>query len=215
MSKRIATVTKRVERAANVSDRRAIDELLKAYPGSRIASFERKGNKFIAQIAVPQRKTAFPGDSVDPALDVPEAPDAPLDMPADDPMLDDGGVSVEDRLTQIETLVQQIADAVGVVEDPLAETDDAVDEVPLEDDADAEPIAAEDAEPKMAKHEHFDRVASRESFQLEHEAAAGLDAVDIIREATAAFPGFRVAKLDTATKAADGIAIIDMVKKQG
>lgn len=198
-------VTKRVERAANVPERQAIDELLKRYPNSRLASFERKGKAYVAQIKVSEFIEEAPAE--DPMLD---APVDPLDDFADE--LDEpAGDPVEAQLAELTDLVHQIADAVGVSEDPLDGVD-VVEEVPLEDDLDAEPVPAEDSDPKFARHADYQKVASRASFRLEREDAGALSNVDLVREATSQFPGFRVAKLDRRAKASDGIAVIDMVR---
>jgi hypothetical protein len=213
MSKRRRTakpaVTKRVERAATVSERVAIDELLKAYPGARLASFTREGKVYVAQIRVAAPDFP-PAPAKDPLLDAP--------APADDFGADLGddlaeADPLEAQVAELTDLVRQIADAVGVTdEDPLGDADGEVEEIPLDDDAEAEAIPAEDSDPKFAKHQDYAKVASRSAFQLEREDASALSNVALIREATSQFPGFRVAKLDRMAKADEGTAVIDMVR---
>ena len=228
--------TQRVERTASVSEAQARKELRAAFPKYKISKFERRDDMYFATL----RMAEFPpplkdeGDGSKPLdltgdqptdMDSLE-PDGDYDDSGDDLDLDeDGGKDKEDKIMD---MLDKIMDHLGIKGDgdedgemgeaegldlPDVGAPPAGEPMPPEGGSELPAPVQPPSKPDMGgafSHVLQRKVGSRRSFTARRKDAGNISNNQIIAEAVAGFPGYRVARLN---RKEDGSVLIAMVSK--
>ena len=195
MSKKIHDL----QRLANVPSATALAEIKRRYPKGDLVDFSRKGKYYVAKIAM---------DDIEP-IDVPPAADPGPELDSFEPESDEPADHMEeemDDLSDIKSLLEQVAEAVGV-STGMDETDD---EIVLDGDD------LGDIPPPVEEGDDMDVFASvkgKRHFTAERQVEAGLTDGQIVREAAAKLPNHEVVQIDRRVASDEGKILVLMRHK--
>jgi len=226
-----------VERTATVSEARARQQLLAAFPEYKIENFEHVGNKFFADLRLAEFPPAPKEDKMpEPKDDAPEEDpkgDDLLDLTDDsddkDPLDDDGDDDDDDAKKEDKILdkLDKIMDHLGLKDDDEEMKPDEESGLDLPDvgappagepmggppGGALPPPAPAPSKPGLGgafSHVLQRKVGSRRSFTAQRHAAGDVSNTQLIAEAVSGFPGYRVARIN---REENGSALIALVAK--